>query len=93
MYLFADDTKIYKSINSLSDHDILQHDVDNLTKWSSDWLLTFNPDKCNVLKVLKSTFRDYDYVMQDHTLLFISQENDLGVIFNSRLSVDAYIND
>ena len=32
VYLFADDAKIYKSINSLNDHDILQHDIDNLTK-------------------------------------------------------------
>ena len=39
-YLFADDARIYKSINSLNDHDI-----DILTKWYSDWLLTLNPYK------------------------------------------------
>ena len=38
MYLFADDAKICKSINSLNDHDNHQHDIDNLTKWSSDLL-------------------------------------------------------
>ena len=62
-YLFSDDAKIYKSISSLNDHDILQHVIDNLTKWSSDCLLTFNPDKCKVLKVVTNTFNDYDYVM------------------------------
>ena len=46
-----------------------------------------------VLKVAKNTFKDYDYVMQSHILQFISQEKDLGVIFNSRLSYDAHIND
>ena len=35
---------------------------------------------------------DYDYVMQNHTIKFISQEKDLGVIFNSRLLLDAHIN-
>ena len=30
VHLFADDGKIYKSINSLNNHDILQHDIDNL---------------------------------------------------------------
>ena len=40
MYLFADDVKIYDSINSLIDHDI-----DDVTKFTSDWLVTYNPDK------------------------------------------------
>ena len=68
MYLFADDAKIYKSINSLKNHDILQHDIDNLAKWSSDWLSTVRPYKCKVLKVVKNTFKDYDYDMQNYTL-------------------------
>ena len=50
MILFADDAKIYKSINSLNDHDILQHDINNLTKWLSDWILTLNSDKCKVFE-------------------------------------------
>ena len=93
MYLFADDAKIYKIINSLNDHDILQHDIENATKSSSDWLLTINPDKCKVFKVAKIISKDYDYVRQNHTLQFISQENDLEVIFNSRLPFDAHISD
>ena len=36
---------------------------------------------------------DYDYVKQKHTLQFISQVKDLGVIFYYRLSFDAHIND
>ena len=74
VYLFADDAKIDKSINSLIDRDILQHDTDNLTKWSSDCLLTFNPDECKVLKVAWNNFKDYDYDMHNHTLQSISQE-------------------
>ena len=35
MCLFAYDDKVYVSINSLNDRDILQHDIDRLTKWSS----------------------------------------------------------
>ena len=92
-YLFADDAKIYKSINLLIEYYIFQHDIDNLTKWSSDWLFTINPDKCKHLKVENNTFKDYDYVMQNHTLQFISQKKDLEVIFNFRLSFDAHIND
>ena len=74
---FADDARIYRSINLLSDHDVLQHDIDNLTKWSSDWLLTINPDKCKDLKAATNTLKDYDYVMLNHTLQFISRGKDL----------------
>ena len=93
VYLFDDNAKKDKIITSLSDYYILQHDIDNLTKWSSDWLFAFYPDRCKVLKFAENTFMDYDYVVQNHTLQFISQEKDLGVIFHSRLSFDAHINE
>ena len=38
----------YISVNSPNDHDIHQHDIDHLPK--CPLLLTFNPDKYNVLK-------------------------------------------
>ena len=38
VYLCIDGAKIYNSINSVNEHDILQHDIDNLIKWSSDWI-------------------------------------------------------
>ena len=81
VYLFADDAKIHKSINSLNDHNILQHDIDNLTKWSSNWHLTLNSDKCKVLKVAKKTFKEYDNVMQNYTLQFILPGERLGSYF------------
>ena len=74
---FADDAKIYKRINSQNYHNVQQHDIDELAKWTSDWLLTCNPDKCNALKVMKNTFKDYD--MKYHTLQFISNEKHLGL--------------
>ena len=41
---------------------------------------------------MNNTFSDYEYVMQNHTLQFMSQEKYLGVIFYSKLSFDAYVN-
>jgi len=38
--LFADDAKIYHSIQSDSDYLQLQQDLDNLFKWSHDWQLS-----------------------------------------------------
>jgi len=44
--MFADDTKIWARIQKLEDKDSLQYDVDKLVKWSKQWLLPFNPEKC-----------------------------------------------
>ena len=44
VYVLSDDTKICRSINSLNEHNILHHDIDNPLKWFSNWLLTFHPD-------------------------------------------------
>jgi sarcosine oxidase/L-pipecolate oxidase len=49
--LFADDSIIYNTIKSQKDCDSLQEDLDAATRWESDWLMTFHPDKCSVLTV------------------------------------------
>jgi hypothetical protein len=44
--LFADDTKLYATVNNTNDEIKLQGDIDRLMQWSKDWLLTFNKSKC-----------------------------------------------
>ena len=51
--LFADDAVLYKAINSLHDHQVLQEDLLNLTKWASDWQMDFNVTKCHLLCIRK----------------------------------------
>ena len=48
--LFADDSIIYKTIKSQKDCDSLKEDFDADTRWESDWLMAFHPDKCSVLR-------------------------------------------
>ena len=45
VYMYADDTKIYREIKSEYDHGILQRDLENLKTWSDRWLLKFHPSK------------------------------------------------
>ena len=40
--LFADDSIIYRKMNSNSDHQILQTDLIQLEKWSDKWQMQFN---------------------------------------------------
>ena len=49
--LFADDTKIWNTIKTQSDSQSLQSDLNLLSKWSDEWLLRFNIDKCHVMNI------------------------------------------
>ena len=45
LYLFADDTKVFREIDSQADTAILQRNINNLKRWSVQWLLKFHPQK------------------------------------------------
>ena len=47
--LFADDTKLYKIINTDEDQLAMQEDINNLHRWSQAWLMTFNKEKCKTM--------------------------------------------
>ena len=51
VFLYADDTKLFREINSESDADTIQEDLDHLYTWSEKWLLKFHPDKCKALPI------------------------------------------
>ena len=51
VFLFADDTKIFRYIGSLDDVCTLQHDLDAMCEWSKKWLLLFHRDKCKYLTI------------------------------------------
>ena len=46
--MFADDTKVYTHIREQKDSEVLQEDLDNLSKWSERWQRIFNVDKCDI---------------------------------------------
>ena len=50
-YLFADDTKVFRSVLNHSDITILQEDLHKMQSWTDKWLLCFHPDKCKVMRI------------------------------------------
>ena len=82
MLKFADDTKGLHQVNNNSDGDKLQRDLDNLYKWSCDWQMLFNLDKCHILHFGKTNPR-YDYNINGYQLHHVDEEKDLGVIIDS----------
>ena len=49
LYMFADDTKLYRTISSESDCDILQQDLNNVMDWGKKWLTNFYLHDCKSL--------------------------------------------
>jgi len=90
--IFADDTKIYSTVNNVSDALALQSNVDKLLDWSQQWQLTFNSKKCKVLHAGRKNCK-HDYYMNGNKLEETTAEKDLGVIVDPDLSFNTHINE
>ncbi len=48
---FADDTKIASKVITTLDKELLQRDIDKLSKCARDWQMKFNVEKCKVMHI------------------------------------------
>ena len=46
LYLYADDTKVYRHIYNSEDQDKLQNDINRVNDWADEWLLKLHIAKC-----------------------------------------------
>ena len=90
VYMFADDTKMYKRINNITDHQELQMDINKLDLWSKNWCLMFNPTKCKVMSLGCSRIPPvYTITHSDGITVLIecsNLEKDLGIMIDSGLN-------
>ena len=94
VYLFADDTKIFKLINTRDDKETLQRDLNRLTEWSETWLLRFHPEKCKQMHIGRhNPDPEYTFKLLNKTLELVEQEKDIGVVIDSNLSFDNHISE
>ena len=95
LLMFADDTKLYRTISSPIDHDILKQDIDRISAWGEQSLMSFNTDKCQVMTLGRS-HEEYNYTMgkQGNSLLFnrCNEQQDLGILFTSDLKFGHHVN-
>ena len=87
--IFADDTKIYARVNNDEEHKLLQEDLDNLMKWSDDWLLKFNKSKCKHLHIGRDTNKTY--TIDGENINLTTEEKDLGVTVDHQLKFQKHI--
>ncbi len=91
LFLFADDTKIYRTIQNSDDQAILQSDLDKLHQWSEKWLLRFHPAKCKHMHIGKPVPDPAPYSLNSTNLEKVSKEKDIGVIVDEDLEFDSHI--
>ena len=61
---FADDTKIFRIVDSAEDLACLQMDLTNLEEWSRVWNMLFNAIQCKILHIGNSNHH-FKYSMLD----------------------------
>ena len=84
LYMFADDTKLYRTITSESDCNTLQQDLNKVMDWGNTWLTNFNLHKCKILSFgIQVNIKNIYSMSCTSEVDGIEDENDLGVLFNS----------
>ena len=98
--LYADDTKIWRTIHTELDHEILQNDISYLNSWATLNKMRFHPQKCKVVSVAHSPPPlmgilpniQYIYCLGDNPLDYVDNEKDLGVEINTKLNFNDQCN-
>lgn len=90
--LFADDLKVYKSIESLEDCAKLQEDLSRFFDYCKSHRLSLNINKCSQITFSRKVYNIvYNYDIGGSSLNVVNQVKDLGIILDTKLSFDAHI--
>ncbi|XP_068758169.1 uncharacterized protein [Montipora capricornis] len=89
---YADETKIFKSIDSITDCNALQSDLNDLVSWSESSGLIFNQSKCKYQCITrKKSPVQPTYTLKETPLESCDTEKDLGVWVSSNLTSDKQV--
>jgi hypothetical protein len=90
IFLFADDTKIFRKVNTEEDQHKLQMDINRMYNWTQESLLKFHPDKCNVLRLGKSDSSP-QYKLDTKHLEARTSIKDLGITVDNKLNFQIHM--
>ena len=85
--MFADDTKVYGSVQSVEGVNRLQKDLDRLSDWTDTWKVHFNEDKCKIMHSGVNNPRN-QYRIGKSRLGEVDSVKDLGGHCNTGLKVE-----
>lgn len=89
---YADDLKLYRSIQASSDCGVLQADINTLLCWCSRNGMLVNKSKCKVISFHRTHSPIVqDYLMEGFALERVQSINDLGVVLDRKLSFNEHV--
>ena len=86
--IFADDVKLFKKICSPLDQSKLQLDLNTIIEWAKVNDLELNIGKCSLLIFHRGSCYDTRYTVDGIFLERVTEQRDLGVIFQENFEVD-----
>ena len=90
--MYADDLKIFCSVESQDDVSKLQQDLDTVVKWAADWKLNLNASKCKSFKItLKKNYIKSSYSINGTLLENVTKIRDLGVVLDQKLTFSDHV--
>jgi len=93
MFLFADDAKIYTYVNNTGDSMSLQLNLNKFYRWTENWKLVLNTDKCTVCRYGRNIKIKSDYYLNQTKLQEVQTVKDLGVTFEEQLKFNDHCHD
>ena len=92
MGLFADDSALYGIVGSDQDAQSLQCDLDKLSDWADKWQMSFNTDKCSILRIYRCHNPiEHQYKIGRHELTAVQHHPYLGVELTKELNWNRHI--
>ena len=80
--MYADDTKVFKTIGSNDDRSSLQEDLDHIFEWANKWQMILNPEKTKNLTIGSAA---HTYYLNGNVIDKVDSIKDVGVIIQSDL--------
>ncbi|XP_063435711.1 unconventional myosin-IXa-like [Mytilus trossulus] len=90
--LFADDTSF-----SCADRDafqietVINHDLEQLNEWSKKWLMSFNPDKTEIMLFSNVETPEMNFIFNDKNIPITNMHKHLGVTFSNDAKWNAHV--
>ena len=90
--LFADDTSFnFSHSDGTEIQSIINHDLKELDEWSKRWLMTFNPDKTEIMLFTNLEHPEINFTFEDNIISTIESHRHLGVTFSTDAKWNAHI--